>query len=62
MACLLVVKQGRAGAKGKTSSDIVREALSSARAASGDNDLILATGSLFIAAEIGKAFKEGNFG
>ena len=40
----------------------VREALSSARAASGENDLILATGSLFIAAEIGKAFKEGNFG
>jgi len=40
----------------------VREALSAALAASGDDDLVLATGSLFIAAEIGKAFKEGNFG
>jgi len=39
-----------------------REALSAALAASGDGDLVLATGSLFLAAEIGRSFREGNFG
>jgi dihydrofolate synthase/folylpolyglutamate synthase len=39
-----------------------RAALSTALAASGDEDLILATGSLFLAAEIGSLFREGNFG
>jgi dihydrofolate synthase/folylpolyglutamate synthase len=39
-----------------------RAALSAALAASGDEDLILATGSLFLAAEIGSLFREGNFG
>jgi len=39
----------------------VREALSTAFAASGDDDLILAAGSLFLAAEIGRSFREGNF-
>jgi dihydrofolate synthase/folylpolyglutamate synthase len=39
-----------------------RAALSAALAASGEEDLILATGSLFLAAEIGSLFREGNFG
>jgi dihydrofolate synthase/folylpolyglutamate synthase len=39
----------------------VREALSATLTASDNNDLILATGSLFLAAEIGRAFKESNF-
>jgi len=38
-----------------------RQALSAALAACGDDDLVLAAGSLFLAAEIGRAFKEGNF-
>ena len=38
-----------------------RQALSEALAASGDDDLVLATGSLFLAAEIGRAFKECDF-
>jgi len=38
------------------------QALSAAYSASEEDDLILATGSLFLAADIGKAFKEGNFG
>jgi dihydrofolate synthase/folylpolyglutamate synthase len=37
------------------------EALSVALSASAEDDLILATGSLFLAADIGRAFKEGNF-
>jgi len=37
------------------------EALSAALSASAEDDLILATGSLFLAADIGRAFKEGNF-
>ena len=41
---------------------VAREALSAALAASGDGDLVLATGSLFLAAEIGRLFREGNFG
>ena len=39
-----------------------REALSAALAASGEGDLVLATGSLFLAAETGRLFREGNFG
>ena len=38
------------------------QALSAGLAASSDDDLILATGSLFLAAEVGRAFKDGNFG
>jgi dihydrofolate synthase/folylpolyglutamate synthase len=37
------------------------EALSVALSASAEDDLILATGSLFLAADIGRAFQEGNF-
>ena len=37
------------------------EALSAALSTSAEDDLILATGSLFLAADIGKAFKEGKF-
>jgi dihydrofolate synthase/folylpolyglutamate synthase len=37
------------------------EALSSAFSASSDHDLILATGSLFLAADVARDFKEGNF-
>jgi len=38
-----------------------RQALSAALAASGGDDLVLATGSLFLAAEIGRLFKQGDF-
>ncbi|MFA5400226.1 MAG: folylpolyglutamate synthase/dihydrofolate synthase family protein [Dehalococcoidia bacterium] len=38
-----------------------KEALSAALSASADDDLILATGSLFLAADIARAFKDGNF-
>jgi len=51
----------RAFGQNGVSADIhpdIREALSAALTASGDNDLILATGSLFIAAEIGRSFRE----
>ena len=39
-----------------------REALSAALASSGEDDMVLATGSLFLAAEVGRLFKGGNFG
>jgi len=51
----------RHGVKAEIKPD-AREALSAALAASGEDDLILATGSLFLAAQIGKLFREGNFG
>ena len=49
------------GVKAEIKPD-AREALSAALAASGEDDLVLATGSLFLAAEIGRLFREGNFG
>ncbi|MDD5648696.1 MAG: bifunctional folylpolyglutamate synthase/dihydrofolate synthase [Dehalococcoidia bacterium] len=38
-----------------------KEALSAADNAAAEDDLILATGSLFLAADIGRVFKDGNF-
>jgi dihydrofolate synthase/folylpolyglutamate synthase len=49
------------GVKAEIKPD-AREALSAALAASGKDDLVVATGSLFLAAEIGRLFREGNFG
>jgi len=51
----------RHGISAKIKPD-AREALSAALAASGKDDLVVATGSLFLAAEIGRLFREGNFG
>ena len=52
---------GRLGVRTDISID-GNHALSAALASCSDNDLILATGSLFLAADIAKAFKDGNFG